>query len=298
MKVSIITATYNSSDTIKDTLKSVKQQSHSDIEHVIIDGASTDDTLLQVTSFGHNDLVISEKDNGIYDAMNKGIKAASGDIIGILNSDDFYKDDSIIEKVVRIFEETGCDAVYGDLQIVHRQNVKMVVRKWVAGTYKPNDFYNGWMPPHPTVFVKKDVYEKYGGFNERFQSSSDYELLLRLMFVQKIKAEYLPEVMVKMRAGGQSNSSIRNRIAAHLEDYKAWQHNGISPKWYTLSMKPIRKVEQYRYAIMTRLAFPSFNIPSFGLTDLLHSALIPNQRVIISYALLLTSLISMTPFRN
>jgi glycosyltransferase involved in cell wall biosynthesis len=294
MKVSIITATFNSSATIRDTLRSVRTQSHHNIEHLIVDGASTDDTLDKVKAFGHADLVISEKDNGIYDAMNKGIKAASGDIIGILNSDDFYTDANVINKVVRLFEETGCDAVYGDLQFVDKQDTKTVVRNWVAGSYKPKDFYKGWMPPHPTFFVRKDVYKKFGGFNQSFKSSSDYELMLRLMFVKEIKAAYLPEVMVQMRVGGQSNSSLKNRVSAHKEDYKAWKHNGISPKWYTVPMKPLRKIEQYNIALIPNIKVKNL-VPSLNIFNALQLSLMPNQRVIISYALLLTSLISMSP---
>jgi len=297
MKVSIITATFNSSVTIKDTLLSVEEQSYKNIEHLIIDGASTDDTLEKVKACGHTDIVISEKDNGIYDAMNKGIKKASGDIIGILNSDDFYSDSNIIEKVVRLFEETGCEAVYGDLQFVDQQNPKTVVRKWVAGNYQPKDFYKGWMPPHPTFFVRKDVYRKFGAFNENFKSSSDYELLLRLMFIKEIKVAYLPEIMVQMRVGGHSNNSIKNRIAAHKEDYKAWRSNGITPKWYTVPMKPLRKVEQYKFVLLPDLSFPVFK-PASKLFNLLNSFLIPYQRVIVSYALLLTSFISISPLLN
>jgi glycosyltransferase len=294
MKVSIITATFNSAGTIKDTLRSVEQQSHTNIEHLIIDGASTDDTLQKIKATGTQVIVSSEKDNGIYDAMNKGIKKASGDIIGILNSDDFYTDVDVIAKVVKLFEETDCDAVYGDLEFVDQYNATTVVRKWVAGNYTPESFYKGWMPPHPTFFVRKNVYKKFGAFNQNFKNSSDYELLLRLMFVQEIKVAYLPDVIVHMRVGGHSNSSWRSRIAAHKEDYKAWQLNGISPKWYTVPMKPLRKVEQYRYSLLPALPMKSFK-PSFTLAGLLHSALIPNQRVIVSYALLLTSFTSMIP---
>lgn len=245
MKVSIITATYNSAATIKDTILSVKNQTYRNVEHIVIDGNSTDNTLNLVNYFGHRGPLISEPDNGIYDAMNKGVKMADGDIVGILNSDDFYSDTKVIEKVVKAFESGDYDAVYGDLVYVDPYDVKKVLRKWIAGGYNRKLFYRGWMPPHPAFFVKKEVYEKHGNFNLDFKSSSDYELLLRFLFKKNIKVKYLPGVLVHMRAGGHSNRSIKNRLAAHIEDYRAWKTNGITPKWYTLAMKPLRKVKQY-----------------------------------------------------
>ena len=245
MKVSIITATYNSAATIRDTVVSVNNQTYRNIEHVVVDGVSEDNTLNLLNHFGHHGPVISERDNGIYDAMNKGVKIASGDIIGILNSDDFYPDTTVIEEVVKVFQREDCDAIYGDLVFVHSVETKRVLRKWIAGKFRKNAFYNGWMPPHPTFFVKREVYEKYGNFDLDFKSSSDYELLLRFLFLKEIKVKYIPGVMVHMRIGGQSNRSLKNRVAAHIEDYRAWKTNGISPKWYTLAMKPLRKVRQY-----------------------------------------------------
>ncbi|MDQ6813784.1 MAG: glycosyltransferase [Bacteroidota bacterium] len=245
MKVSIITATYNSERTIKDTLSSVKQQTYKNVEHVIIDGSSTDKTNNLLDLYGHQGPKLSEADNGIYHAMNKGVTIASGDIIGILNSDDFYSDSKVIEKVVKTFEDSGCDAVYGDLVYVDGKQKNKVVRTWVAGSYNKNLFYNGWMPPHPTVFIRKEMYEKYGLFNLKFKSSSDYELLLRLMFLKNIVVQYIPEVLVHMRTGGQSTKSLSNRLTAHKEDYLAWVSNGISPKWYTLAMKPLSKIKQF-----------------------------------------------------
>ncbi len=248
MKVSIITATLNSAATIKDTVLSVKNQTYSNLEHIVIDGQSTDNTLNLLNYFGHRGPVLSEADKGIYDAMNKGVKMASGNIVGILNSDDFYPHSRVIEKVVKAFDSENCDAVYGDLVFVDPLYKKKVLRKWIAGGYNKKLFYRGWMPPHPTFFVKKEVYEKYGAFNLDFKSSSDYELLLRFMFLKDIKVKYLPGVLVHMRAGGQSNKSLKNRIAAHMEDHRAWTTNGISPKWYTVLLKPLRKVKQYLVA--------------------------------------------------
>lgn len=246
MKVSIITSTYNSAATVSDTLVSVEKQTYiKDIEHIIIDGISIDNTLNIVKHFEHVKKVVSEADNGIYDAMNKGIKLATGEIIGILNSDDFYAHETVIEEIVEIFDKTGCDAVYGDLIFVHPEKPHKILRKWIAGGYDENLFLKGWMPPHPTFFVKKEVYDKLGMFNIALRSSADYELLIRFMYVNKIKVQYLPDVLVHMRSGGQSTKSFSNRIKAHKEDYLAWRLNRVKPKWFTLLFKPLRKVKQF-----------------------------------------------------
>lgn len=245
MKVSIITATYNSAQTVRDTLRSIELQSYTDIEHLVIDGGSKDNTLDLIRQFGHVSTLVSEPDQGIYDAMNKGIQLATGDIIGILNSDDYYPDADVIANVVRHFEETGCDALYADLVYVDPVQTNKVVRKWKSGEYRRSNFLTGWMPPHPTFFVKKEVYDKFGCFDIRLRSAADYELLLRLLFKQDVATSYLPKVLVHMRSGGMSNRSFKNRLRAHLEDYRAWSFNGLRPKWYTVVLKPVRKVFQY-----------------------------------------------------
>lgn len=247
MKVSIITATYNSASTVADTLESVKVQTYPFIEHIVVDGLSKDNTLELVQASNHVQKIISEKDQGIYDAMNKGIALSDGAIIGILNSDDFYAHENVIQEVVKLFETTNCDAVYGNLIFVHPDNPKRILRKWIAGGYDVNLFLKGWMPPHPTFFVRKSVYEKFGTFNTTLKSSADYELLLRFLFMHQIKVAYLHDVLVHMRSGGQSTKSIQNRIRAHKEDYLAWRLNGLTPKWYTLMLKPIRKIKQFLF---------------------------------------------------
>lgn len=245
MKVSIITATYNSSNTIADTLDSIKNQSYSNIEHIIIDGASIDDTIEIIKNQAPYCTIHSEKDQGIYDAMNKGIAIAKGDIIGILNSDDFYASNDIIEKVVQLFEKENCDAVYGDLIYVDGADLTKVKRHWKAGPYQKNHFLYGWMPPHPTFFVRRAVYEQYGGFNLNLFTAADYELMLRFLYRYGIKVAYLQEVMVKMRTGGASNQSIGNRLLANKGDRLAWKINGLTPYWFTLFAKPIRKISQF-----------------------------------------------------
>lgn len=243
-KISIITATYNSAATVTDTLNSVSKQTYPHIEHLVIDGLSKDDSVNICRSFDHVAKIQSEKDNGIYDAMNKGISLATGDIIGILNSDDFYINNEVIEKVANAFKD-DVDAVYGDLQYVDPFNTNKVIRSWRSGNYTARDFLYGWMPPHPTFFVRREVYERIGSFNTALHSAADYEFMLRVLFKHKLRAAYIPEVLVRMRAGGLSNASLKNRMKANLEDRLAWKMNGLKPYFFTLYLKPVRKILQY-----------------------------------------------------
>lgn len=245
MKISVITATYNSAATVAMTLSSVVRQAHSDTEHIIVDGLSKDDTLNIVKEFPHVAKTISEKDNGLYDAMNKGLQIATGEVIGILNSDDFYATDEVLTKVAREFSDPSVDAVYGDLQYVSQDNVNNVVRTWRAGEYKRKYFYYGWMPPHPTFFVRRNLYTKAGLFNTTLRSSADYELMLRMLVKHNANVHYIPEVLVKMRTGGLSNASLANRLRANREDREAWKLNDLKPYFFTRWMKPLRKVFQF-----------------------------------------------------
>lgn len=246
MKVSIITIAYNSAETIEDTIRSVASQTYSDIEHIIVDGKSTDTTLSIIDKHKASiSKVISEMDNGIYDAMNKGVKLTSGDIIGILNSDDFYTDENVISDIVKTFEAEKCDGLYADLVYVDRENTSKITRTWNSGKYHEGLFLKGWMPPHPTFFVRREVYEKLGGYNTDLRSAADYEIMLRFIHKHKIKLSYLPRVITKMRSGGQSNVSIKNRIKANMEDRLAWKINGLKPGLLTLTRKPLSKVFQF-----------------------------------------------------
>ena len=246
MKFSIITVSFNSADTIEDTMHSVAEQNYSEVEYLAIDGGSKDETteILENAS-GQINVLISEPDNGIYHAMNKGIGLATGDVIGILNSDDIYADSSVLNDVSKLFENPETQAVYGDLSYVERENTEKIKRKWVSGRYQPGDFKKGWMPPHPTFFVRRSVYEQYGLFNLDFTTSADYELMLRFIHKHGIKIDYLPRVVIKMRMGGQSNVSLINRIKANKEDRKAWEVNGLKPGKLTFIRKPLSKIGQF-----------------------------------------------------
>jgi len=246
MKISIITVVYNNEATISSAIESVLAQTYKNMEYIIVDGGSTDGTLQRIRSFGDRiDILISEPDMGVYDAMNKGLAQATGDVICILNSDDLYQHEMVIERVVNKFSGSGCDAIYGDLVYVSARNVDRIVRYWKSGSCKSNSFEYGWMPPHPAFFVRKSVYNQYGHFNTMLKSAADYELMLRFVYKNKISLAYIPEVLVKMRAGGLSNFSFKNRFMANKEDKVAWEMNGLRPYIFTMYLKPLRKVMQY-----------------------------------------------------
>jgi glycosyltransferase len=245
VKVTLITATYNSAATIRDTLDCIAAQDYPDIEHLIIDGVSKDATLAIVAEYPHVARVICEPDKGLYDAMNKGVQAASGEVIGILNSDDFYPHPQVISRVVALMEKTGADALYADLDYVDAENTDAIVRSWKSQPYHQRLFQQGWMPPHPTFFVRKGVYEQYGGFNTQLRFAADYELMLRFLLRHGVSVCYLPEVVTKMRMGGLSNAAWKNRLKANREDREAWRLNGLQPRWYTIVLKPLRKIGQF-----------------------------------------------------
>jgi len=245
-KISIITVSFNSQSTIKYTIQSVASQDYQNKEYILIDGASTDWTL-DIISFLKDKInyFVSEKDNGIYNAMNKGIKASSGDIIGILNSDDFYSNNEVLSKVANIFEETDCDCLYGDLVYVDKGDARKIVRYWKSGEFSKRKLRMGWMLPHPTFFVKKEIYEKYGLYNLKFKTAADYEMILRLLHNDSIKVEYLPEILIKMRIGGESNSSFLNRLKGNYEDNLAWDMNNLRKPPFIRFLKPLRKIKQF-----------------------------------------------------
>lgn len=246
MTISIITVCYNSEETIENAILSVLGQKYPFIEYIIVDGKSSDATLDIISGYRSRiSKVISEKDNGIYDALNKGIKAARGDIIGILHSDDFFSDENVISLIADKFLSTRTDAVYSDLQYVSKKNPEKVIRDWKAGEYQPGLFASGWMPPHPTFYVRKEVFLKYGGYNTGFSFASDYELMLRFIHKHGIQVEYIPKVTVKMRVGGKGNVSLKNRLLANAEDKKAWEVNKLKPPAFLRIKKPFLKLRQF-----------------------------------------------------
>lgn len=246
MKVSIITVVYNGAEHIRDCIDSVLGQTHPDIEYIIVDGQSTDGTVAIVQSYGTKVArFISESDKGLYDAMNKGIRLATGAVIGLLNADDFYRHDRVIANMVALMEQTGRDAVYGDMIYVDRHDTRNVKRYWRSGWYEAGAFRWGWMPGHLSFFARRSLYEQYGLFRLDMKSAADYELLLRFIHKNGATLSYMNEVTIVMRAGGISNSNLKNRLTANRDDRLAWKLNGLKPYFFTLWLKPLRKLSQY-----------------------------------------------------
>ncbi len=246
MRVSLITGVLNAKDTIGDTIESIVHQSYPAIEYIVIDGGSKDGTIEIVNRYKNKIAAfISEPDNGHFEAMNKGLKMATGEIVGFLHADDFLVDGQVIAKVVAAFKATGADCVWGDLVYVDRRDPRKVVRYWRAGEYKKGLFTQGWMPPHPAFFVRRAVYEKYGDFNTRLRISSDYEIMLRFLHKHQISSFYLPEVLVRMRVGGISNRSLKNLMRKSMEDYRAWKLNGLKGGMHIIFLKNISKIPQF-----------------------------------------------------
>ncbi len=246
MTVSIITVVYNGAETVAEAIESVLEQTYPTVEYIVIDGGSTDGTQAIVQRYGARiSQFVSEPDGGLYEAMNKGLSRATGEVVGILNADDLYRHPDTLSRIMATFAAQKADAVYGDLVYSRRDAPNRVMRYWQAGRYRPGAFLRGWMPPHPTFFVKTDVYRKYGYFNTNLRTAADYELMLRLVHKHTIRVAYLNEVVVVMRLGGVSNSSLKNRLRANREDRIAWKLNKIRPGVLTLWLKPLRKLGQF-----------------------------------------------------
>ncbi|PML61254.1 glycosyl transferase [Vibrio breoganii] len=245
MKVSIITATYNSESTIADTIASLEEQTYQNIEYIIIDGASQDSTLNVIESNSTRvSTLVSESDKGIYDALNKGIEAATGDIVGFLHSDDLLAYPEAISDLVETLKQDHSEAVYADLEYVSKEDTTKVVRKWTSGQYEQQKLRSGWMPPHPTFFMKRDLYLKYGLFNLDYKIAADYDSILRYLWVNNVTASYLPKVVTKMRVGGASNRSLANIIEKTKEDIQALKDNHLF--WPSaLFIKNVSKIPQF-----------------------------------------------------
>ncbi len=244
-RISLITVTYQSGATLKETIDSVRRQSFDDFEYIVVDGGSTDDTLDILKR--NSDVVdhwISEPDSGIYDAMNKGIRMASGEVIGFIHADDIFASRQVLENIDSRFDESGFHLLYGDLEYVSADNPEKVIRYWRSGSFRRQHLQRGWMPPHPTVYVNRDFLGKIGEFNTEYRISADYEWLLRALSVPTVKVEYLPEVLVRMRLGGASNKSLRNVFAKSSEDLRALKNHQIGGV-RTLFMKNASKISQF-----------------------------------------------------
>jgi len=246
MKISIITVCKNSIETICECIDSVISQNYTNIEYIVIDGGSTDGTVDIIK--GHDTVIskwISEEDNGVYFAMNKGISLASGDIIGFLNSDDLYASPDILRIVASTFENYSIDSCYGDLEYVSKNNTDKIVRYWKSGDINYELFKSGWHPPHPTFFVRKSIYEKFKAFDTKYKIGADYALMLKLLLKHRIKTKYIPEVMVKMRVGGDSNRRFINILRANIECYRAWKQYDLDISPFFIFRKPLAKLFQY-----------------------------------------------------
>lgn len=247
LKVSIITVCYNSSKTIRDTINSMVNQTYTNIEYIIVDGSSTDGTIDIVKTFGSGIAkFISEPDNGIYDAMNKGIKLATGDIIGILNSDDIYADAYVISDVIKQFNENPTlDVLYGNLIYVKKNDTNKKVRYWKSKPYFKNFFEYGNVPPHPTLYVRKHVYKKVGMFDIRYKLTADYEFMLRLFKKYDFEAKYINRVMVKMRLGGATNKNFKNIVDGNKEILNSWKNNGLYAPLTLMPRRIIKRLIQF-----------------------------------------------------
>jgi glycosyltransferase involved in cell wall biosynthesis len=247
MLVSVITVCRNAESVIEDCVRSVAGQSGAEIEHILVDGASTDGTLDRIRSLEYLGLRwVSEKDDGLYFALNKGLALARGEIVGVLHSDDFFADSGVIRRVVKAFADPLLEACYGDLDYVARDDVSRVVRHWKSGPFRPGLFGRGWMPPHPTFYARRDVYERFGGFDTQFVLGADWDLLLRFLEVKRIRASYIPGVMVRMRLGGISNRRWQNILRNNWECLQAFRKYGLEvPLSYPVA-KLCHRLAQFR----------------------------------------------------
>lgn len=247
MKVSIITVTLNSGHHLEECISSVVAQDHPYIEYIVIDGKSSDDTLKIIQKYrDHIHHFLTETDRGMYDAINKGIAMATGDVVGILNSDDILASKDVISSIARAFEEEKTDTLYGDLEYVESNNTNTIYRVWKGKPYKRNRFNTGWMPAHPTFYIKRELIDKYGGYENHYFSAADYEFMARYLFRHKLSSYYLPKLIVKMRRGGQSNNNLKKRLRANRRDYLAMKKNKIPFPFLVSILKPLSKLHQYR----------------------------------------------------
>lgn len=248
MKVSVVTVCFNSENTIQDTLRSVACQSYNEIEYIVVDGMSRDSTWSTIErmldELALQTILLRENDKGIYDAMNKGIALATGDIVGFLNSDDVFADENVITKIAQGFESSSADMVYGDLVYTKEHDLSQVTRTWKLGPMPKSGMKTGWHPAHPTMYVRREILQKEP-FDIDFRIAADYEMMVRLIEKLKISSHYIPHTLVKMREGGASNQSMSNIYKANRECLRAWSKNGFFANPFTIGMKLGRKILQY-----------------------------------------------------
>lgn len=250
LSFSIVTAVLNRSDVIQSALASVQEQTHPEIQHILVDGASTDGTLEKLKRYTNGQsILLSEPDAGIYNALNKGIALATGDILGILHSDDFFATSDCLAVVAMAFEDPAINVVYGNLEYVSKHDPKRVIRLWRACRFMPIQLSLGWMPPHPTLFVRRELFQKLGLYDERYRIAADYELILRYFGSNQVKSQYIDQVLVKMRTGGESNRSLRRILTKSKEDLQALRSTGrrLWTSLFTLFCKNVRKLHQFRH---------------------------------------------------
>lgn len=251
-RISIITVVYNNKETIQDTINSVLSQDYDNIEYIIVDGASTDGTVDVINEAiemnkEKNIIFISEDDNGIYDAMNKGIILSTGDIIGIINSDDFYVNNNVIRTVINEFMLKSVDSIFADLVYVHDDDLNKIVRYYSSASFCPKKMAYGWMPAHPTFFVKREIYEQYGLFKTDYKIASDYELIARFLVRNRISYSYIPKVLVKMRRGGVSTKNLKSNWVLNKEIMRACGENEIKTNIFKIYSKYLTKIFQFVY---------------------------------------------------
>jgi glycosyltransferase len=246
MKISIITVVYNGEAYLEDCIKSVIEQSYPHIEYIVIDGGSTDGSLKIIEKYKTDiSYFVSEKDRGMYDALNKGIKIATGEVVGILNADDMLASPDVIESIANCFTRENADAVFGNLSYVDPANTNKIIRKWISKPFKKSDIVLGWMPAHPTFYARRSLFAKFGYYSLNFDSAADYELMVRFLYKNHIKAVFLDKLIVNMRTGGMSNASLKHRYKAFINDYKALRANDVPLAFLTVILKKLSKIAQY-----------------------------------------------------
>lgn len=245
MKISVVTAVFNRAGTIGEAMESVQRQTYHNVEHVIQDGGSNDGTLEAVTKLANDTTaLVSERDAGIYDAINRGIKRTTGDIVGLMHSDDVFAYQGVLDDVAKALSDPDIDGVYGDLQYVAANDLSKVIRHWNSGEYRPRLLKNGWMPPHPTLYLRREVFDQYGLYDTSYSIAADYDAMLRYLVKGNISLAYIPKVLVKMRVGGESNRSLERIARKSREDLRALRANGVGGVT-TLAAKNIRKLGQW-----------------------------------------------------